>query len=114
MLHDSQEALRFSAVLNTTKQVDADRKFVIHYFLADDTIQVFEPHQRNSGIVGGKFLERQRVKRPDGIHYYNTSDLFVGELWGWIDGIILQNALFSLIMSFNRGLRLGAELDLHR
>lgn len=78
MTHDSNAALRFSAVLNTVKQVDADRRFVIHYFLADDTIQVFEPQRRNSGIVGGKFLERQRVKRPDGVEYYSTPDLFVG------------------------------------
>jgi len=31
---------------------------------------VFEPPQRNSGILGGKFLERGRIKKPDGINYF--------------------------------------------
>jgi hypothetical protein len=29
--------------------------------MMDDTIQVYEPPVRNSGIAGGKFLERQKV-----------------------------------------------------
>lgn len=41
--------LRFLAKLDTTKAIDADRKFVISYFLADDTVVVFEPTVRNSG-----------------------------------------------------------------
>ena len=41
-------------------------RFIISYFLSDDTILVFEPPQRNSGILGGKFLERGRIKKPDG------------------------------------------------
>lgn len=44
---------------------------------ADDTIGVFEPPARNSGIVGGKFLERARLKRADGA-WYLQSDFYVG------------------------------------
>ena len=29
------------------------RRFVLSYFMADDTMSVFEPPVRNSGIVGG-------------------------------------------------------------
>ena len=41
-----------------------ERKFVLSYFLADDTLSIFEPPQRNTGITGGKYLERSKV------HYY--------------------------------------------
>lgn len=34
------------------------------YFLADDTLSIFEPPQRNTGLNGGKFLERRRLKKP--------------------------------------------------
>ncbi|KAI8849151.1 hypothetical protein BC829DRAFT_392048 [Chytridium lagenaria] len=51
MMYDGV-CLRYSGVLKSLKQVDRDRKFVISLYLADDTISVFEPHQRNSGIIG--------------------------------------------------------------
>lgn len=41
--------LRFLAKLDAAKAIDAERKFVISYFLADDTVVVFEPTVRNSG-----------------------------------------------------------------
>lgn len=52
-------------------------RFIISYFLSDDTILVFEPPQRNSGILGGKFLERGRIKKPDSVNYFiaQVSDL---------------------------------------
>ena len=40
---------------------DVDRRFILQYFLADDTISIFEPPSRNSGVIGGKFLERTKV-----------------------------------------------------
>ncbi|KAJ3027177.1 UNVERIFIED_CONTAM: EF-hand domain-containing member C2 [Siphonaria sp. JEL0065] len=70
--------LRFLGVLKTTKQVDADRRFVISMYPVDGTVSVFEPHQRNSGIVGGKFLEKARIKRPDGETYYEAGDFYLG------------------------------------
>ena len=38
--------------------------FVLSFFLGDDTLSIFEPPRRNSGIIGGKFLERMRVIKP--------------------------------------------------
>ncbi|KAI8838822.1 EF-hand domain-containing member C2 [Chytriomyces hyalinus] len=70
--------LRFLAVLKSGKQVDKDRQFVISVYLSDDTISVFEPHQRNSGIVGGKFLEKKKIKKPDGESVYVASDFRLG------------------------------------
>ncbi|XP_078612386.1 EF-hand domain-containing family member C2-like [Branchiostoma floridae x Branchiostoma japonicum] len=77
--------LRFMARMDTTKPIDADRRFIISYFLSDDTLLVFEPPVRNSGVIGGKFLERSRVKKPgqelyksEPSAYYLAQDLFVG------------------------------------
>ena len=64
--------LRFVAKMDTERPIEVDRRFTISYFLSDDTILVFEPPQRNSGIIGGKFLERGRVKKPDGESYYTA------------------------------------------
>ncbi|KAI9358593.1 hypothetical protein DFJ73DRAFT_144854 [Zopfochytrium polystomum] len=71
-------ALRYSAVLATGKQVDRDRRFVISLFPSDDAIAVFEPHQRNSGIIGGKFLERKRIKAHNQDRFYDASDFAIG------------------------------------
>ncbi|XP_063811697.1 EF-hand domain-containing family member C2 isoform X1 [Pseudophryne corroboree] len=77
--------LRFVAKLISDNPIDKERKFIISYFLSDDTIVVFEPPQRNSGILGGKFLERCRVKKPgqelfksEMSEYFKAADLFVG------------------------------------
>ncbi|XP_053313439.1 EF-hand domain-containing family member C2 [Spea bombifrons] len=77
--------LRFVAKLVTNNPIDEDRKFIVSYFLCDDTISVFEPPQRNSGVLGGKFLERCRIKKPgqelfksELSEYFKADDLFVG------------------------------------
>ena len=43
---------------------DRERSFVLSYFLMDDTVLIFEPPVRNSGIGGGKYLERSKVYKP--------------------------------------------------
>lgn len=53
------------------------RRFVIQYFIEDDTISIMEPPVRNSGLMGGKFLRRQVQKKPDGSRF-GPSDMFVG------------------------------------
>lgn len=69
--------LRYRGKLISDKVDDKDRSFVITYYLADDTIGVFEPPKRNSGIVGGKFLKRQRMKNSRR-EYFLPGDFFVG------------------------------------
>ncbi|KAI8809407.1 hypothetical protein BJ742DRAFT_747723 [Cladochytrium replicatum] len=69
--------LRYSATLKSMKRVDQDRKFVISLYPADDSITVFEPHQRNSGIIGGKFLEKQNIRKSDGT-YFTVQDFYIG------------------------------------
>ena len=77
--------LRFLAKMDTTKPIDMERRFIISYFLSDDTILVFEPPVRNSGKhknVGKliyyndpKFSERQ-VYSPSQMHLHSMFPLF--------------------------------------
>uniref|UniRef100_A0A8C2Z3N1 EF-hand domain-containing family member C2 n=1 Tax=Cyclopterus lumpus TaxID=8103 RepID=A0A8C2Z3N1_CYCLU len=69
----------------TTDPVDRDRVFIIYFYLCDDSICVFEQPQKNSGVLGGKFLKRGRVKKPgqelfkiELSEYYKAQDLYVG------------------------------------
>ncbi|CAJ1407988.1 unnamed protein product [Effrenium voratum] len=52
------KVLRFKAKFANPKPEDADRIFVISYYLQDDTVAIHEPPQRNLGIVTGRFLEK--------------------------------------------------------
>eukprot|EP00758_Cryptobia_borreli_P004014 Tbor_TRINITY_DN4122_c0_g1::TRINITY_DN4122_c0_g1_i1::g.26520::m.26520 len=71
--------VKFSAKLICTgMSPDEDRRFVLSAYMCDDTIAIFEPVQRNSGIVGGKFLQRQSVKNPATGKNYVASDFHVG------------------------------------
>ena len=55
--------LRFECKLANCSEADSQRTLVVNYYLADDTVSVFEPPIRNSGIVGGTFLVRTRYKK---------------------------------------------------
>ena len=63
-MENEHRVLRYEAILDSMKADDQGRRFVISYRLADDTISVYEPQVRNSGVIGGKFLERSRVAKP--------------------------------------------------
>ena len=41
--------LRLVARMDSDRPIDQDRRFIIFYYLSDDTISVFETPQRNSG-----------------------------------------------------------------
>ncbi|XDV30268.1 hypothetical protein PO909_033222 [Leuciscus waleckii] len=77
--------LRFVGKMLTDSSIDKERVFIICIYLSDDTMVVFEPPQRNSGVIGGKFLERGRVKKPgqellksEKSEYFTAQDLYVG------------------------------------
>jgi EF-hand domain-containing protein 1 len=63
-MENQNKTLRYEAILETSRREDHGRKFIISYRLSDDTIGIFEPPMRNSGIIGGKFLEYSRVGKP--------------------------------------------------
>jgi hypothetical protein len=69
--------LRFNAKLVSTRVEDKGRRFVLQFFLEDDTLAIREPPIRNSGVVGGNFLRRQSLKNGDGVKY-GPRDFYVG------------------------------------
>ncbi|XP_057707390.1 EF-hand domain-containing family member C2 [Corythoichthys intestinalis] len=90
--------LKFYAKMVTTSQVDSDREFIISFYLSDDSISVFERTQKNSGVLGGMFLARGRIKKPgqelfksEPSEYFAAQDLHVGAI------LDLNNRLFQLL-----------------
>eukprot|EP00049_Salpingoeca_infusionum_P005694 m.95331 g.95331 ORF g.95331 m.95331 type:complete len:620 (+) comp13056_c0_seq1:128-1987(+) len=73
-----QNTLQFKARLDTDSHIDAEREFAVVFYLADDTIAVFEERKRNSGIAGGKFIERTKLKVADKSRPYAPSDFTLG------------------------------------
>lgn len=82
LMENEHKVLRYEAVLNTTNNDDKGRKFIISYRLSDDTVGIYEPPMRNSGIIGGKFLENCRIAKPgstsDHPLYYGPQDFLIG------------------------------------
>ncbi|XP_064167087.1 EF-hand domain-containing family member C2 [Anguilla rostrata] len=77
--------LRFVGRMVSDVPTDTERMFIVSYFLSDDTISVYERTKRNLGVMGGKFLERGRVKKPgqelfksEMSEYFNAQDLYLG------------------------------------
>lgn len=88
---------------------------MLSYFMADDTVSIFEPPLPNTGIVGGKFLERRPVFKPQGREQYTDKDLYVGAT------VVIHQRGFELIdadeytfqyLENNRHLYLPADWDL--
>lgn len=82
MLENDGRVLRFEATMDSIKPEDRGRRFIISYRLSDDMITIHEPPVRNSGIIGGKFLERTRVAKPvctpDQPQFYGPQDFSIG------------------------------------
>lgn len=74
---EGNKSLQFRARFITDDEMDSERAFAIVYYLADDTMAIFEERRPNSGMGGGKFLARCRCKAPDGT-YYTFEDMRPG------------------------------------
>ena len=76
---NDKKILRYTARFNTRVPEDVDRRFIISFYLADDSISIYEPAQKNSGIIEGKFLERRKYKNVDnGGQFITPSDMAIG------------------------------------
>ncbi|KAM5164320.1 EF-hand domain-containing protein 1 [Mantella aurantiaca] len=84
MLENDHKVLRYQTALDSVNPEDKGRRFILSYFLSDDMISIYEPQIRNSGIIGGKFLERTRVPKPgssiDNPIYYGPTDFKIGSM----------------------------------
>lgn len=67
---NDKTVLRYLARLNSQSPYDRDRKFLISFFLSDDSIQIFELQSKNSGLNEGKFLERRQYKNEANSNSY--------------------------------------------
>ena len=75
---DQQICLRFTAVFACPKPEDTHRSFILTYFLNDDSLQIYEPSNKNSGIWTGKFLERGSYKLANG-EVVKPENLVIGQ-----------------------------------
>jgi hypothetical protein len=106
IMAETGNVLRFKAkmVIDGTgapaRGEDQERDFLISYYIADDTITVYEPPVRNSGHMGGKFMERNRPRKgghasgsggSGPVLYYGIDDITVGST------IILSGHHFTIL-----------------
>lgn len=80
MYTQDQYILRFEAKLISQNREDNHRKFIISFFCGDDTIMVYETADKNSGIWGGKFMERMNHNNPINNKQYTEIDFQIGEI----------------------------------
>jgi hypothetical protein len=78
MFKQDMHILRFQAQMISTEPDDENRRFVISFFCGNDTILVYEICDKNSGRMGGKFLDRQTHLNPVTKLKYSEKDLMIG------------------------------------
>lgn len=69
--------LRYQAAFANPKPEDCGRLFVIVYFSTEFSLMIREPPQRNSGVVGGNFLAKMKLKHTSG-KLVTAADLVIG------------------------------------
>lgn len=70
--------LRFDATLVSTEPDDETRRFIISFYCGDDTIQIYEICDKNSGRIGGRFMERKKQTNPVTGRYYTEKEFVLG------------------------------------
>lgn len=77
---NDQYVMRFEARLISQNKDEHNRKFIISFFCGDDTIQVYQNADKNSGIWGGKFLERKKHEHKAEGRYLLDIDFQIGSI----------------------------------
>ena len=75
---NDQYILRFDARMISESKEDNVRKFIISFFAGDDTIQIYQNAEKNSGIWGGKFMERKKHQKEGEGRYIIDTDFQIG------------------------------------
>lgn len=86
MFKQDMHILRFESKVVSTEPDDESRKFLISFYCGDDSIQVYEVCDKNSGRLGGKFMHRQKHRNPVTSEFYQERDFLIGRtifLAGW-------------------------------
>lgn len=97
ILANDMKKLQLSARLVGASSTDADRLFFISVYMADDTLAVFEPAQKNSGVLGGRFLARKQYpKGGSGSAGYGSGPFLPPDFYVGAE-ITLNNFRFKVI-----------------
>ncbi len=72
--------LRFVCRMISTNKEDNLKQFILSFSCGDDNIMIFLKTGRNSGIQGGKFLEKNKYKNDNTGKYYCMKDLYMGQV----------------------------------
>jgi len=90
--------LRFGAKMISNIRENNERLFVISYYLADDTIAVYELSRMNCGFRGGEFLGKAKLYLPGQQKYvsdkpvaYKSQDFFLGA------SVVLRDFCFQIV-----------------
>ncbi|TMS12196.1 EF-hand domain-containing protein 1 [Larimichthys crocea] len=79
---ENDQVLRYCARLDSQDPKDESRRFILCYYLSNDMINIYEKPSRNSGIIGGKFLEKTQIPKPgsspDNPEFYSPADFAIG------------------------------------
>ena len=78
MFKQDMHVLRFEAQLVSTEPDDETRRFIISFYCGDDTIQIYEVCDKNSGRIGGRFMERKKQTNPVTQRYYTEKEFVIG------------------------------------
>lgn len=91
MFKSDKHILRFNCKLISSIPSDSERQFIVSVFCRDDTVQIFEVADKNSGRINSKFMERQKHKNPYTNKYYAEKDFVVGNT------IYINKYIFKLL-----------------
>merc|ERR1711990_1029827 len=80
MFKQDMHVLRFECSLVSTEPDDETRRFIISFYCGDDTIQIYEICDKNSGRIGGRFMERKKQTNPVTGRYYQEKEFVLGEV----------------------------------
>jgi len=114
MFKQDMHCLRFEASLISTEPDDETRKFIISFYCGDDTIQIYEICDKNSGRIGGRFMERKKQTNPVTGRYYAEKDFILGStvfLVGFKFMLAKADEYTEKYMEDNAGIFPEASLD---
>ena len=79
VLHSSSDkAIKYTARLVTNQSSEEGRIFRITWYPATQDMSVYEPVQRNSGVIGGTWQKRSQTFNEKTGEYFKGEDLYVG------------------------------------
>ena len=80
MFAEDQYILRFNCRLHSETKDLNDKTFILSFYCGNDTIEIYETSERNSGVMRGKFLQRNRYKNGATGNYFCEADLCIGSV----------------------------------